>query len=171
MTKLKIITKDKVLILFAVLFFILSFSCEKDKTDVSYKSIVNKDGSYEMGTMHDSLRQGLWIRVASNGILLETQFYNRGELVGPYRMFYENGSPKFNSYIRKGEFDGKRVTYYSNGQIQDEGFFKKGKPDSIWSSFSESGKLNKKVRFKNGIQLEVIIDNNFEQFPPIPVVK
>ncbi|NOQ27734.1 MAG: hypothetical protein GQ564_20415 [Bacteroidales bacterium] len=168
--RLKNTKRNNILIVLICLISIISCSQEDvyQEDNVIFLNTLLENNIREIGMMKDTLKQGLWIEIDSNRVILNTQFYVNGELSGPFNMYYKNGSPRFESYIKDGEFVGKRTTYYSNGKIKDEGYFKDGKQDSIWTNFTEEGKLDKKIRFKNGKQLEMLIDNNLVPLPPMP---
>ncbi len=166
----KDIKKNKTIVLLIALISILSCTQNNDshENDIIFTDAILDDSIREIGMMLDTLKQGFWIEIDTNGIVLKTKFYLDGELIGPYKMFYKNGSPRFEVYFKNGEFEGRRVTYYSNGQIKDEGYFKDGKQDSTWTFYIEDGRIDKKIRFKDGEQVEIIIDNKLVPLPPMP---
>ena len=60
-------------------------------------------------------------------VIKSIQYYDDGQLNGPYTGYYENGQLAENCTFKDNKKDGYWQVYYKNGQIAKEGMIKDGK--------------------------------------------
>ena len=70
---------------------------------------------------------------------------------GPYKEFFESGSPKIEAIMIDDEFDGIVKIYNPNGQVWQSGTYIKGLKEGSWMINKDDGTLEKEEIYKSGI--------------------
>ena len=128
--------------------------------DLKYRLFDKEEKLLVEGTVSNDgdkfLREGKWTEYYSNGKIKNTGYYHRGNPVGNWEKFYDNGSPMtICSYalVEGGTtfycMTGTYEEFFENGQLKLKGLYKavlneKGK-DTVWVQDPETGKQIMKV--------------------------
>ena len=122
----------------------------------------------------DSLRQGVWRELYSNGKLQtetvyknnkkqgieitwynggcvkEERYYNSGVLDGPVTFYSRNCKKESIENFKNGVKEGLEIVYHSNGRIKSEGNFKKGNLDGVYKVYGRNGEFSFESRTTTG---------------------
>ncbi|MEM1122384.1 MAG: hypothetical protein AAGJ18_18195, partial [Bacteroidota bacterium] len=81
------------------------------------------------------------------GELLETAFYENGELNGKRILYHENGEIQAIEQYVNGEFSDIYQAFYENKQLELEGKYINGQMEGEWKRYYDSGELMEVVTF------------------------
>ena len=82
-----------------------------------------------------------------SGQLLETAFYQNGQLHGERILYHENGAIQAIEPYENGIFKGDFQAFYENKQLELTGKYINGKMDGEWKRYYDSGELMEIVTF------------------------
>ena len=158
---------------FVLIFMTLAFVCEAqiyipeevlELNDLLYKKkdttlitgkVITHDGTGKIIIEEVNIREGiaegmtkLWYE---NGTpQFETNIKN-GQPNGIGRMWYKNGQLKVELLLKNGEPEGRAKEWYENGQLKREGQFANGKQNGIFTFYNKVGAIEKKEYWENGV--------------------
>ncbi|MBU2938564.1 hypothetical protein KO494_03330 [Lacinutrix sp. C3R15] len=155
----------KIIKLFLCISFLLCIGCNS-KTKTKKESAVSINTiEIEANIVHkDSLvlngNKGIWyynkkpfngyaVKYHNNNTLKEkTGFYN-GKKEGVYRVWYETGVLKLQSFYNQNVLQGSYKAYWNNGNLASESNYVNGKKQGVERKWFYSGKLSKKRNLLN----------------------
>ena len=82
-----------------------------------------------------------------NGQLLETAFYENGQLQGERTLYHENGAIQAIEFYENDIFTGNFQAFYENKQLELTGKYINGQMDGEWKRYYDSGELMEIVTF------------------------
>jgi len=77
-----------------------------------------------------------------NGKLAGEGEYKYGDLDGPYKFYFPDGSVSTTQFYKKGLLDSSLRSYYYGGKLATEGTYKLGNKTGTWKHNLENGKLD-----------------------------
>lgn len=69
---------------------------------------------------------------------------------GPFKDYFQSGSPGINGYYQEGQPDSLWVYYFENGKKKSSGSFRQGEQTGLWDYFYESGALKASGTLEKG---------------------
>jgi antitoxin component YwqK of YwqJK toxin-antitoxin module len=123
-------------------------------TDWKKKEVTNPLGFKSIYFIDSyGLKQGEAFIHNPDGSLAEHCFYLNDYKYGPYKSWWENGSPMhFTSYCSPFTFHGENTTWWENGKMNSQGNYIKGKADGLHQEWNEAGSLINQINYTNGIK-------------------
>jgi antitoxin component YwqK of YwqJK toxin-antitoxin module/Tfp pilus assembly protein PilF len=85
-----------------------------------------------------------------NGKLAGEGEYKYGDLDGPYKYYFPDGSINTSQFYKKGLLDSTIHSYYYGGQLATEGTYKLGDKTGKWKHYLENGKLEYTEEYVDG---------------------
>ncbi|WP_259065327.1 tetratricopeptide repeat protein [Mucilaginibacter sp. X4EP1] len=82
-----------------------------------------------------------------NGKIMAQGNYINGDLDGPYKTFYFDGSVESSLFYKKGVIDSSYISYYYGGTKYSEGNYLHGDKTGTWKFYDEDGKINSSVQY------------------------
>ncbi|HQA87117.1 MAG TPA: hypothetical protein PK448_06070 [Bacteroidales bacterium] len=98
-----------------------------------------------IGVVINEKEEGKWTFFHKNGVKWSEGTYRKGEKIGPWKMWYDNGAISQDYYADNGPFK----SYYLSGRAESIGAFKDGKRDGEWIFYHPNGQLFKKCIYIN----------------------
>jgi antitoxin component YwqK of YwqJK toxin-antitoxin module len=105
---------------------------------------------------------GNYILLYPNGAKMAEGRYVNGDLDGPYRTYFFDGSPESILYYKKGLPDSSFRNFYFGGVKLTEGQYSGGKKTGTWTSYNEEGKIAGTSVYRNNLLngSEIYYNNN-----------
>lgn len=91
-------------------------------------------------TYFDGVREGTSTTFWETGALASEGPYHRGEVVGRWKFYYENGQLRLDVGFLGLDYDGEYHEYYENGQVKAEGTWENGRKLDDWRYWTEDGR-------------------------------
>jgi antitoxin component YwqK of YwqJK toxin-antitoxin module/Flp pilus assembly protein TadD len=85
-----------------------------------------------------------------NGKLSGEGEYKYGDLDGPYKYYFPDGSISTSQFYKKGLLDSTMRSYYYGGNLATEGTYRFGNKSGTWKHYLENGKLEYTEEYVNG---------------------
>jgi len=85
-----------------------------------------------------------------NGKLAGEGEYKYGDLDGPYKFYFPDGSVSTTQFYKKGLLDSTTRSYYFGGKLATEGTYKLGDRIGTWKHYLENGKLEYTEEYVDG---------------------
>ena len=82
-----------------------------------------------------------WNFWSTNGILIETGYYNMGRPHGEHSGWYGSGKRKWKINYLSGKLNGSYVYWHENGQVEISGEYSNGQKIGTWNKWDNNGKL------------------------------
>jgi uncharacterized protein len=128
----------------------LSYTVLYDDGKIEEYSYLDKDGKSVAGISGD------------HGQLIMKSFFQNGKpsrectyidnlLNGTDRLFYANGTLRYEDHFEFGVFEGQSSEYYSNGNLKKIRNFQNDDLEGNYKEYSEQGKLLKDLNYNNGL--------------------
>lgn len=96
----------------------------------------------------DSLRQGQYRAYYPSGQLLESSWYEMGQLNGQRLLYAESGALEYEEQWENGQFQGNYKAFYPGGQLKQEGQYEKDQMIGAWKTYYEDGSTKEVVQFE-----------------------
>jgi len=93
-------------------------------------------------------KQGLYTRLAKNGVKLEEAMYENDTLNGFRKLYYEDGEIFILENYVHGAFQGSWKTFHENGKVKLEGEYVDNKMEGLWKGYYDTGALKEEVQFE-----------------------
>jgi antitoxin component YwqK of YwqJK toxin-antitoxin module len=104
-----------------------------------------------------------------NGKISEEGNWKNNRWTGPYKLYYENGTPQHEfNFNATGKREGPVKYYHENGELAIEGNFVNGKESGVIKEYHENGDLKAEKTYNDGA-VDVASIKEFE--PKKPIVK
>jgi antitoxin component YwqK of YwqJK toxin-antitoxin module len=94
---------------------------------------------------------GNYVLLYPNGAKMAEGRYVNGDLDGPYRTYFFDGSPESILYYKKGLPDSSFRNFYFGGAKLTEGQYSGGKKTGTWTSYNEEGKITGTSVYRNNL--------------------
>lgn len=88
--------------------------------------------------------------VMINGKLYAEGEYKNGDLDGPYKFYYPDGTISSFQFYKGGLLDSTLRSYYHGGKVSTEGNYKLGNKVGVWKHYLEDGKLDYVENYVDG---------------------
>lgn len=98
----------------------------------------------------DSVKNGQWTSVFSDGTVYEKGTYKDGVKSGKEELFYQNGQLQSVVNFEEGKMSGVRTTYFESGRKWSEVPYVNNLREGQALSWYEDGKLHKREQYKEG---------------------
>ena len=100
----------------------------------------------------NGLKQGVWIKMWSNGIVKYKGVFKDDKPTGEFKYFYPSGKLKSVMSFSESGSKAHNISYHENGKKMAEGDFKNQKKIGNWKYFSDvDEKLVSEENYKNGL--------------------
>lgn len=127
----------------------LFFNCSGiNRQQKMYTSIDTCSNLIEKGVLVNGKKEGYWVTLDTNYLLLYEQCYSNG-LANGRIVFYTNRKISIEGEKKDGFYNGEWTYYYKYPVKSMEGVFKMGKKDGQWKVYDRNGKLEQIVTFNN----------------------
>jgi len=83
--------------------------------------------------------------------IAEVITWKAGIREGPWKQFYDDGTPKLEATYLNDEREGPVKTYFVTGQVLSAGHYKNGHQDGTWMFYDDKGSITLKEFYNEGI--------------------
>lgn len=124
------------------------FSCSDSHKQVKE---TNEYGTTIYSIDQDSLRQGLYVQLNTNGDTIEKSNYLNDQLHG-VRNLYNNGNLEAIETYDNGNLHGEVIGYFADGTIKRKTVFENNKMNGLLYIYFEDGSIKEEVQMKNNLE-------------------
>jgi antitoxin component YwqK of YwqJK toxin-antitoxin module len=160
--------------IFFLSLIILSVSCKVD-----FDKLERKDGKFHY---KGKPYTGYFYQNYKSGNILSEGEYKKGEIVGNYIKYYENGQIKEDLnyvgrehelnpfYYRSQPLDGVQKTYYDNGQLESIENYVMGTREGLFEKFDKYGNKLESFLYSEGERHGEFMDKEADNYGIIKIV-
>lgn len=94
---------------------------------------------------------GTSFKYYASGDVAESRTWNAGVLSGEWKVFYDNGQLKFETFFVKGKLNGPLKAYSHEGKKSVEGEYRDNMKEGRWRYYDDEGNLVRERSYKGGI--------------------
>lgn len=94
---------------------------------------------------------GTSVKYYASGEAAEIKTWQNGVLSGAWKVFYDNGKLKFETFFVEGQLNGSLEAYSYEGKIKVKGEYRNNVKEGLWYYYDEEGKNARKRKYNGGI--------------------